>query len=189
MSLEPPAGSAPPLSTNYWPHGHEVVGLARSDASAAALEAKGAVVHRGDLDDLDSLRTGADSADAVIHLANKHDFDHPAVSNAAERAAVQTIGDVLAGSGRTFVVASGVGGVSGRAFTEDDPSPYQGADSHRGGSENLALDYVDRGVHSVIVRFAPTVHGDGDHGLIPVLIGIARARGVSGFVGDGLGRW
>jgi nucleoside-diphosphate-sugar epimerase len=171
--------------------GHEVVGLARSDASAAALEAKGATVHRGDLDDLDSLRTGALSADAVIHLANKHDFAHPEVSNAAERASVQALGDALAGSGRTLLVASGVGapGTAGRALNEDDPSPNQGADSPRGGSENLALDYVAQGVHASVVRFAPSVHGAGDHGLIAILIGIARAKGVSGYVGDGTGRW
>src|SRR4051794_17394630 len=88
--------------------GHEVVGLARSDAAAALLEAKGVQVRRGDLDDLDGLRAGAASADAVLHLANKHDFDHPAVSNQAERGAVEAIGDVLAGSGRPFLLASGV---------------------------------------------------------------------------------
>ena len=88
--------------------GHEVVGLARSDASAAALEAKGVGVRRGDLDDLDSIRAGAEDADAVIHLANKHDCSNPAVSNAAERAAVQTIGDALVGTGRPFLLASGV---------------------------------------------------------------------------------
>ena len=169
--------------------GHEVVGLARSDASAATLEAKGALVRRGDLDDLESIRAGAETADAVIHLANKHDFDNPAVSNSAERAAVQTIVDVLAGSDRPFLLASGVGVAGGRALTEQDPSPHHGPDSHRGGSENLALDYVEKGVRTVVARFAPTVHGDGDYGLIAVLVGIARAKGVSGFVGDGTGRW
>lgn len=88
--------------------GHEVVGLARSDTSAASLDAKGAQVRRGDLDDLDSIREGAATADAVLHLANKHDFTNPAVSNQAERAAVQAIGDVLTGSGRPFLLASGV---------------------------------------------------------------------------------
>src|SRR5579862_2436574 len=149
--------------------GHEVTGLARSDASAAALQAKGARVQRGDLDDLASIRAGAEAAEAVIHLANKHDFSNPAASSAAERAAVQTIGDALAGSGRPFLLASGVAALAqGRPATESDPSPFHGPDSPRGGSENLAFEYVDRGVHVVSLRFAPTVHGASDHGFIAV---------------------
>ncbi|MGI3780204.1 MAG: SDR family oxidoreductase [Janthinobacterium lividum] len=170
--------------------GHEVVGLARSDASATALEAKGATVLRGDLDDLDSLREGSDGADAVIHLANKHDFADQAESNRAERAAVQTIGDVLVGSDRPFLVASGVAGLAqGRPSTELDPSPWSGPDAPRGGTENLALDYLDKGVRSIGLRFAPTVHGDGDHGFIAVLVAAARAQGRSGYVGDGSTGW
>ena len=170
--------------------GHEVVGLARSDASAAALEAKGARVQRGDLDDLDSLRRGAADADAVIHLANKHDFENRAVSNKAERDAVQTLGEVLAGSGRRFLVASGMAGRgAGPVTLESDPAPFHGLDSPRGGSENLALEFVDRGVHTVIPRFAPTVHGVGDNGFMKVLTEIARRNGASGYVGDGANRW
>ncbi len=170
--------------------GHDVVGLARSDASAAALTAKGASVRRGDLDDLESIRAGAADAEAVVHLANKHDFTDPAVSNRAERAAVQAIGDVLEGSGRPFLLASGAAGlVTGRPATEEDPSPFTGPDAPRGGSENLALEYVERGVHAVSLRFAPTVHGDGDHGFIATLVGVAREKGVSGYVGDGAARW
>lgn len=170
--------------------GHEVTGLARSDTSAAAIEAKGAHVRRGDLDDLDSIRAGAQDAEAVIHLANKHDFSDPAASNAAERAAVQTIGDTLAGSGRPFLLASGVAALTqGRPATEDDASPFHGPDSPRGGSENLALEFVDRGVHTVSLRFAPTVHGTGDHGFISVLAAIARQKGLSGYPGDGTNRW
>ena len=149
--------------------GHEVTGLARSDASAAALEAKGVRVRRGDLDDLASIRAGAEAAEAVIHLANKHDLSNPAASNAAERAAVQTIGDALAGTDRPFLLASGVAALTqGRPATEDDASPFHGPDSPRGGSENLALEFVDRGVRTVSLRFAPTVHGTGDHGFIAV---------------------
>jgi nucleoside-diphosphate-sugar epimerase len=169
---------------------HDVVGLARSDASAAALAAKGVQVRRGDLDDLDGIRAGAADADAVIHFANKHDFDHPALSNKAERASIEAIGDTLAGSGRPFLFASGmvpVGG--GRPCTEDDASPLHGPDAPRGGGENRALDYVDRGVHVVGVRFAPTVHGAGDHGFIAALAGVARRTGVAGYVGDGANRW
>jgi nucleoside-diphosphate-sugar epimerase len=170
--------------------GHDVTGLARSEQSAAALRAKGVRVRRGDLDDLDSLRAGAAEAEAVIHLANKHDFANPAVSNAAERTAVQTIGETLAGSGRAFLLASGTAGLAqGRPATEDDPSSAHGPDSPRGGSENLALEFVDRGVHSVSLRFAPTVHGAADHGFVAVIAGVARQKGVSGYPGDGTNRW
>jgi len=170
--------------------GHEVTGLARSDASAAALEAKGVRVRRGDLDDLASIRAGAEAAEAVIHLANKHDFSDMAASAAAERAAVQVIGDALAGTNRPFLLASGVAGLTqGRMATEDDPSPFRGPDSPRGGSENLAMDFVERGVRTVSLRFAPTVHGAGDHGFIAVIAGVAREKGVSGYPGDGATRW
>lgn len=111
-------------------NGHEVTGLARSDASAASLDAKGVRVRRGDLDDLDGIREGAAAADAVLHLANKHDFTDPAASNRAERAAVRTIGDALAGSGRPFLLASGIAGLTqGRPVTEEDRSPFHGPDS------------------------------------------------------------
>ncbi|HEX3591706.1 MAG TPA: SDR family oxidoreductase [Pseudonocardiaceae bacterium] len=170
--------------------GHDITGLARSDSSARAIEAKGARVRRGDLDDLDGIRAGAREADAVIHLANKHDWSDPAASNAAERAAVQTIGDTLAGSGRPFLLASGVAALTqGRPATEADPSPFHGPDSPRGGSENLALEFVERGVHTVSLRFAPTVHGTGDHGFIAALAAIARDKGVAGYPGDGTNHW
>src|SRR5690349_15550935 len=170
--------------------GHEVTGLARSDASAAAIAAKGAHVRRGDLDDLDSIRLGAQDAEAVIHLANKHDWSNPAASNAAERAAVQTIGAALAGTGRPFLLASGVAALAqGRSATESDPSPFHGPDSPRGGSENLALEFVERGVHTVSLGFAPTVHGTGDHGFIAAIAAVARRTGVSGYPGDGTNRW
>jgi len=170
--------------------GHEVTGLARSAASAAFLEAKGAVVRRGDLDDLDGIRAGAEAAEAVIHLANKHDWSDPAASSAAERAAVQTIGDALIGTDRPFLFASGVAGLAqGRPATEADASAAHGPDSPRGGSENLAFEFVDRGVHSVSLRFAPTVHGARDHGFIAVIAGVAREKGVSGYPGDGSNRW
>jgi nucleoside-diphosphate-sugar epimerase len=170
--------------------GHEVTGLARSDASAAALQAKGARVQRGDLDDLASIRAGTEAAEAVIHLANKHDFSNPAASAAAERGAVQTIGDALTGTGRPFLLASGVAALAqGRPATESDPSPFHGPDSPRGGSENLAFEFVDRGVHTVSLRFAPTVHGAGDHGFIAVIAAVARERKVSGYPGDGTNRW
>jgi nucleoside-diphosphate-sugar epimerase len=170
--------------------GHAVTGLARSDASAATLEKKGARVRRGDLDDLNSIRAGAANAEAVVHLANKHDFANPAVTNKAERGAVQAIGDVIAGSHRPFVVASGLAFLApGRVATEQDRSPFHGIDSARGGSENLALEFVERGVDTVVARFAPTVHGDGDHGFMAGLVATARANAVSAYIGDGTNRW
>lgn len=171
--------------------GHAVTALARSDASAATLEAKGARVQRGDLDDLDGLRRGADAADAALHLANKHDFANPAVSNAAERAAVQTIGDTFAGSDRPFLFAAGVAGLAtaDHLAAEADTSPHNGPDAPRGGSENLGLSFADSGVRSVSLRFAPTVHGTGDHGFIAAVVAAARRTGVSGYPGDGANRW
>jgi nucleoside-diphosphate-sugar epimerase len=157
--------------------GHEVTGLARSDTSAAALQAKGADVRRG-------------ARVAVIHLANKHDWSNPAASAAAERAAVQTIGDALAGTGRPFLLASGVAGLTrGKPASEADASPFHGPESPRGGSENLAFEFIDRGVHTVSLRFAPTVHGAGDHGFIATIAAVAREKGVSGYPGDGINRW
>lgn len=171
-------------------NGHDVLGLVRSDTSAAALERSGAKALRGDLDDLDSIRGGAEKADAVIHLANKHDFTDPAASNLAERNAVQSIGDVLAGSHRPLLIASGVTGVApGRIIAETDRSQSHGLESPRGGSENLALDYVERGVDTRIIRFAPTVHGAGDTGFTAGIVALARGKGVSGYIGDGASRW
>src|SRR2546430_280050 len=122
--------------------GHQVTGLARSDESAAVLEAKGVLVRRGDLDDLDGIRAGSEAAEAVVHLANKHDWANQAATNAAERAAVQTIGDALAGTGRPLLVASGVAALAdGRPATERDASPLHALASPRRGSENLALDF------------------------------------------------
>jgi nucleoside-diphosphate-sugar epimerase len=167
-----------------------VTGLVRSPEAAAGVQENGARVRRGDLDDLDSLRAGAAEADAVLHLANKHDWADPAASNAAERRAVQTFGDALAGSGRPLLLASGVAGLGrGRPATEADPSPFVGPDSPRGGAENLALEFVDRGVHTVSLRFAPTVHGAGDHGFIAAIAAVAREKGFSAYPGEGTNRW
>ena len=170
--------------------GHEVTGLARSDASAATLAAKGVRVRRGDLDDLDSLRAGASDADAVLHLANKHDFVNPAISNAAERAAVQTIGDTLAGSGRAFLLASGC------------RRPERGPPGHRGRPVAVPRPRLAAGRRReprVRVRRPWCPHGEppvrahrprvGDHGFIAAIAGVARAKGVSGYPGDGTNRW
>lgn len=171
-------------------NGHEVVGLARSDEAAAALTAKGATAHRGSLDDLDSLASAATTTDGVIHLAFKHDFTDYAGAGRSERAAVQRMLDTLQGSDRPFLLASGVaGGGIGRPLTEDDPSPHHGPDSPRGGSENLAMEYADRGVRPVALRFAASVHGMGDPGFVAVLTKIAKERGAAGYISDGSSRW
>ncbi|WP_327584664.1 SDR family oxidoreductase [Nonomuraea sp. NBC_00507] len=171
--------------------GHEVTGLARSEASASVVKELGADVHRGDLDDLEQIRQGANAADGVVHLANKHDWANIEVSNRAERAAVQTISDTLAGSDRPFVLASGLAMATGlgRPLTEQDPNPAAGPDSPRGGAENLALTYADRGVRVIPVRFAPTVHGEGDHGFISIVAQAARQRGASLYPGEGGNHW
>lgn len=171
-------------------HDHKVLGLARSEQAAQALEAKGATAHPGSLDDLDSLADGAVSADATIHLGFKHDFANFAAAGRSEHAAVLRMLDALEGSDRPFLLASGMASeVVGRPLTEDDPSPHHGVESPRGGSENLALSYADRGVRVVACRFAPTVHGMGDHGFVATLTQIARERGVAGYIGDGSTHW
>lgn len=170
--------------------GHVVTGLARSDGSAAALQRHGALVLRGDLDDLEGIRAAADAADAVVHLGNKHDWSNPAETIRSERAAVGAIVDALAGSDRPFVLASVLSGlVQGRPAAETDPSPAVGPDSSRGGSENLALEYVEKGVRVVAARFAPSVHGTGDTGFVANLVAAARKHGVSGYLGEGTTTW
>ncbi|MET7420391.1 SDR family oxidoreductase [Dactylosporangium sp. NPDC005555] len=170
--------------------GHQVVGLARSAQSAEALQQAGAEAHHGGLDDLDSLRAGASGADAVVHLAFKHDFTDYAGAGLTERAAVTTLCDALTGSDRPFLFASGVGLLTpGRVATEADPSLGRGPEAPRGGAEQLAFEYTARGVRPVALRFAPTVHGDGDHGFVATLVRIARERGVSAYIGDGANRW
>ena len=167
--------------------GHTVVGLARSDASAATIEAAGAEVLRGTLDNLDVLRKGAETADGVVHLAFIHDFSDYQRSVETDLRAVQTLGAALAGSGRPFVNTSGLAGMSfGRPSTERDPV---GDASPRAASERTALGFAEQGVRSSVVRLAPTVHGEGDSGFIATLAGIARDKGVSGYIGDGANRW
>ena len=173
--------------------GHEVVGLARSDASADALEAAGAEVRRGTLDDLEVLRNAAAASDGVIHLAFKHDLAFSgdfATASQADRRAIETFGAALEGSDRPLVIASGLAGHStGSVVTENDnPNPDSPA-GHRTLSERLALSLASSGVRSSSVRLAPTVHGTGDNGFIAMVVGVAREKGVSGYVGDGSNTW
>jgi nucleoside-diphosphate-sugar epimerase len=169
--------------------GHQVLGLSRSDKGAAALAAAGAEVHRGTLDDLDSLRTGAARADAVIHLAFNHDFSKFLENCAEDRRAIEAIGAVLEGSERPFLVTSGVALLAqGRLATEADVPPFD-ADSYPRKSEAAVAALRARGVRTTAVRLAPSVHGHGDHGFVPILVQLARAKGVSAYIGDGLNRW
>ncbi|HXU63018.1 MAG TPA: SDR family oxidoreductase [Polyangia bacterium] len=166
--------------------GHQVTGLARSDGNAQTLAAMGARVHRGALQDLDSLARGAVESDGVIHTAFIHDFSNYAASVEADQRAIEALGQALAGSGRPLLVTSGTRRVPGGASaTEDLP-----ADSNfPRRSEQAALPFATRGVRVAVVRLPPTVHGAGDHGFVPELIRIARATGVAAYVGDGRNRW
>jgi len=168
--------------------GHDVLGLARSDGAADIVAGSGGEVLRGDLDDLDALRKGAESCDGVVHLAYNHDFTRMADAARTDRAAIETLGAALEGRGGPLLIASGVVGLSaGRIATEAD-EPEVG--SHpRTASAELARSFASRGVRPVILRFAPTVHGPGDHGFVATLVAIARERGVSGFIDDGANRW
>ncbi|MDQ6732030.1 MAG: SDR family oxidoreductase [Actinomycetota bacterium] len=173
--------------------GHQVVGLARSDASAEALTAAGAEVHRGALDDLDCLGSAAAASDGVIHTAFKHDIAFSggfAEAAAADRRAIETIGAALAGSDRPLVIAAGLAGLSpGAMATEEDAGDPDAPASPRLASEVAIRAMAQRGVRSSSLRLAPTVHGDGDHGFVAMVIAIAREKGVSGYVGDGTNRW
>ncbi|MFL5962406.1 MAG: SDR family oxidoreductase [Gaiellaceae bacterium] len=175
--------------------GHQVVGLARSDASAAALAVAGTEVHRGDLADLDGLRAAAAASDGVIHLAFDHDIafsgDFQGAAD-ADRRAIETFGDALEGSDRPFVIASGTLGLApGRLGTEQDmPDPDSGSHAApRIANAQAALSLATRGVRSSVVRLSPSVHGDGDHGFVATLVDIAREKRVSGYIGDGSDRW
>lgn len=170
--------------------GHDVVGLARSDESAARIGAAGAAVLRGSLDDLESLKAGAAASDGVVHLGFNHDFANYAAAGLTERAAVTALATTLAGSDRPLLLAAGVAGLSqGRPATELDSSPFTTHDSPRGASEHLALGFVDQGVRVISARFAPTVHGEGDHGFTATLAGVAKSTGSASYVGDGTNRW
>ncbi|MGW1501282.1 SDR family oxidoreductase [Streptomyces mirabilis] len=174
--------------------GHQVVGLARSDASAAALTAAGVEVVRGTIDDLEVLRDAAAASDGVIHLAFKGDIaftgDYQGAAE-ADRRAVDTFGDALAGTDRPFVLASGVIGLApGRVATERDMPTIDGSPlSIRSATAQAALALASRGVRSSVVRVSPTCHGEGDYAWVGTLVAIARAKGVSGYIGDGANHW
>jgi nucleoside-diphosphate-sugar epimerase len=153
--------------------GHQVLGLARSDASAEALRQAGAAIQRGSLEDLRSLRDGAADVDAVIHTAFDHDFKRFAENSQADRQAIETMGDALQGSDRPLLVTAGVALLA--------PGHVQ--------SEAAAAALVERGVRASVVRLPPSVHGIGDHGFVPMLAAFARDRGVSAYIDAGENRW
>ena len=168
--------------------GHRVLGLSRSDKGAKALTAAGAEVHRGTLADLESLRNAAAKSDAVIHAAFNHDFSKFAENCAEDQRAIEAIGAVLEGSDRPLLITSGVGLLApGRTSTEEDVPPSSSPFPRK--SDTAAAALVGRGIKASTVRLAPSVHGHGDHGFVPILIAMAREKGESAYIGDGLNRW
>jgi len=169
--------------------GHHVLGLARNDEAAATISTLGAEVVRGSLDDVVSLRAAAKLAEGIVHLGYNHDFSQMAAAAQTDRAAIDAFADVLQETGGPLLIASGTLGLApGRVGTEEDmPSPSM---HPRVGNATHTMGLADRGIRSIVVRFAPTVHGaGGDHGFVAVLARTARERGVSAYIGEGLNRW
>ncbi len=170
--------------------GHQVVGLARSDEKARALAEAGAEVHRGDLTDLESLKSGVAGSDGVIHTGFIHDFARIHEVCEVDRQAIGALASALEGSDRPLVVTTGTAMLAGNPIATEETLPRTGPDAWpRVATEEAAAAARARGVRSIVVRLPPSVHGDGDHGFVPILIGIAWERGVSAYVGDGNNRW
>jgi nucleoside-diphosphate-sugar epimerase len=170
--------------------GHQVLGLARSEASAQSLLKAGAEVHRGSLEDIDSLKKGAAQSDGVIHTAFIHDFSNFGPSCETDGQAIEAMGSVLAGSNRPLIITSGTAIVrSNDIITENNVVTMSNAATPRGATEEAAATVAKWGVHTSIVRLPPSVHDKGDHGFIPIVINVARDKGVSAYIGNGQNRW
>lgn len=169
--------------------GHQVLGLVRSDDKAKAIKALGAEALLGSMEDVESLRTGAAKSDGIIHTAFNHDFSKFADNSAHDRRTIETLGAVLEGSSRPLLVTSGFARLTnGRPATEDDASPPT-SESFPRVSEHTAMALAERGIHASVVRLAPSVHGRGDKGFVPNLVNLAREKGQSAYIGDGMNYW
>lgn len=169
---------------------HQVLGLARTNAAAAALARLGVEAHRGELSDTDSLAAGARACDGVIHTAFIHDYGDRTAAGETDRRAIEALGAALAGSDRPLIATSGTAHLpAGRIGTEADAPDPSAPSTHRIASEETIRALASRGVRAMLVRLPPSVHGDGDHAFVPRLIAVAREKGVSVYVGDGLNRW
>jgi nucleoside-diphosphate-sugar epimerase len=168
---------------------HEVVGLARSDAAAKSLAAAGAKAHRGELQDLESLRNGAAESDGVIHTGFIHDFSKFKENCELDRRVVDTLGSELAGSDRPLIVTSAIGVLPAGQIVTEDTKPLSPSRNPRAATEEAARVLMDRGVCVSIVRLSPSTHGEGDHGFVPILIKMAREKNASVYIGEGKNTW
>jgi len=182
--------TGPTVVTELISAGHTVTGLARSDASAARLEALGATPYRGSLDDHDSLRSGAEAADGVLHMGYGGDYADPDALARRDRGAIEALGQGLGKTGKPLVITSGTLVMpGGRVSIEQEAPDPESVVAVRVAGEQACLSFADQGVRASVMRLAPTVHGPDDHGFIPALIAAARRAGVSAYIGDGANRW
>ncbi|MYM65766.1 NAD-dependent epimerase/dehydratase family protein [Pseudoduganella sp. FT55W] len=173
-----------------WAAGHEVLGLARTDDGAALLASRGVDVHRGELSDVESMAAGARKCDGVIHTAFIHDFRDFNAAGETDRLAIEAMGEALAGTGKPLIITSASAHLRpGHIGIEHDMPDPQAKARHRVASEESTLALAARGVRSAVLRLPPSVHGEGDYGFVPRLIGIARDKGVAAYIGDGENRW